>query len=124
MILKQKRIISRNRPEAELVDTVSGIGAKIPQDYYRPAIMVQAPRAPGVLVNLVDHTKDNAPAEAIYRISVYLPGKNGEINSLCSGFDFNVDLNEIYVGKRGLLLDHNALERAREFLKKKSYTSS
>ncbi|HLC32684.1 MAG TPA: hypothetical protein VJJ82_02565 [Candidatus Nanoarchaeia archaeon] len=74
-------------------------------------VLIQAPRAPGVIVELVDHVKDPlAPSDAIYKVRAYTP--SGKPNNPV-GQNLNGEISSIYIGKNGIILDETLCERAK-----------
>ena len=71
-----------------------------------PTVYIEAPKTPGVLVRLVDHVKNPlAPEGAIYQIGSYAPDENGSEHML------NHDVDFVYVGKDGIIIDDSGRER-------------
>ena len=68
-------------------------------------IIISSPRAPSILVSLVDHTNNGMenPPEAIYRIGAFNPRYNKSLNE--------GDVFEAYVGARGVLLGDSGRKR-------------
>jgi hypothetical protein len=75
--------------EVEVLPTVNG------------AASVEAPKSPGVWIDLVDHTKDAAPEGAIYRISAYK--RTGDGDNCREGLRGHV--YHVFVGHEGIILD-------------------
>ena len=72
-------------------------------------VAVESPNAPGIRINLVDHSKPSeAPVGAIYEIVAYRPIE-GEPNEVLNGH-----VHSVYVGKDGIVLDGRSRYRVWE----------
>lgn len=86
--------------EARVVPTIRG------------TVYVTAPRSPGIVVELVDHTRNSlAPKEAIYEIRSYSPDPDRPAGT---GTSLNGDVANVYVGPEGIILSDAARRMAQK----------
>lgn len=95
--------VSTDKEEAKVMKYDGSIEAKINSSYVRPTVRVESPRAPGITIELVDHTRDMAPENAIYAIRCFNPQNDTQLNG---------DIHTIYVGCNGLILDRAGREKS------------
>ena len=81
-------------------DVTTADGALSISVYDGGLIEVESPRAPGVRISLVDHSKDSlAPPGAVYEISAYTPFEDHTVR-----LGEQADVSTIYVGPKGIIL--------------------
>ena len=76
------------------------------------AVRITSPRAPGVYIQLVDQSDVLAPAEAIYKITAFIPDQAPATDGQYLDTSLNGDLYSVYVGRKGIILDKIQRERA------------
>jgi hypothetical protein len=80
----------------------------------RPTVKIDSPRAPSIVVEMVDHQRDSlAPKEAIYVITACMPNPSDGRNYFLNG-----DVYDIFVGKGGIILSDSGRKRVAELLEK------
>jgi len=71
---------------------------------------IETARNTGLNIELVDHTRDElAPVGACYKISSYMPNRDGG-----SGVQLNGDIAFVYAGSKGLILGSAERKRAHD----------